>query len=447
MELLAERKNAKIFEGKPWNFYEVKLPKLSDKEREFVKFVADVFAQKLELKKARSEFISDSELGRITARVSGFLDDLKEFKAYPTKPSEEARLISIVSDFVNKSAGFVGHRNEVIYLLIKELFDLGSLGVLLQDDGLEEIMVNAVGKPVFVFDRQYGICRTNLVFETEEELLFLVNRVSALTGRPISMDAPLLDGRLPDGSRVNATIPPATPRGPSVTIRKFRTKPFSITELISLGTVSSEIAAFLWACVDGLRVMPMNMLLAGSTSSGKTTTLNALSVFIPERERIVTVEDVLELNLFDREDWVAMEARIGILEKQLTLQELLRNSIRMRPDRIIVGEVRGPEAEDMFVAMDLGHQGVMCTLHANSASETVLRLKSAPMNVPTAMFTLLDLIVMQHRVNVPGQGLARRVTQVSEVSFMEERVLLNDIYSWERGKDSMERSNLPSQTI
>src|SRR3989344_2582457 len=221
MELLAERKNAKIFEGKPWNFYEVKLPKLSDKEREFVKFVADVFAQKLELKKARSEFISDSELGRITARVSGFLDDLKEFKAYPTKPSEEARLISIVSDFVNKSAGFVGHRNEVIYLLIKELFDLGSLGVLLQDDGLEEIMVNAVGKPVFVFDRQYGICRTNLVFETEEELLFLVNRVSALTGRPISMDAPLLDGRLPDGSRVNATIPPATPRGPSVTIRKF----------------------------------------------------------------------------------------------------------------------------------------------------------------------------------------------------------------------------------
>jgi flagellar protein FlaI len=211
--------------------------------------------------------------------------------------------------------------------------------------------------------------------------------------------------------------------------------------------MDSQIAAFLWLCVEGMHVAPKNMLIAGGTGSGKTTTMNALSVFIPQKERIVTIEDTLELNLHEREDWIQLEARPGVYETPLSMVELLKNTIRMRPDRILVGEVRGEEAETMFVAMDIGHQGVMSTIHSNSARETLLRLQSPPMNVPKSMFTLLDLIVMQHRMFVPKAGLIRRVTQIAEVSVMDEHVLLSDIYARDRAKDVTARTETPSQIL
>jgi flagellar protein FlaI len=278
-------------------------------------------------------------------------------------------------------------------------------------------------------------------------MIAIIERIANFVEKKISKDYPLLEARLPDGSRVNSTIPPASPKGPTMTIRKFRKKPFTITDMVKNNTMNSEVAAFLWLCVEGMKVSAKNMIIAGGTGSGKTTTMNALTVFIPQRERIVTIEDTLELNLHGREDWVQLEARPGIYEVPLGMVELLKNTIRMRPDRILVGEVRGEEAENMFVAMDIGHQGVMSTVHSNSARETLLRLQSPPMNVPKSMFTLLDLIVMQHRMYVPNTGLIRRVAQIAEVSVMGEHVLLNDIYARDRVKDDVMRTDIPSQIV
>jgi flagellar protein FlaI len=186
------------------------------------------------------------------------------------------------------------------------------------------------------------------------------------------------------------------------------------------------------------------MIISGGTGSGKTMLLNALSVFIPERERIISIEDTLEVNLFKRDNWVQLETRS---DSGFNLDDLLKNSIRMRPDRILVGEVRVQEALTMFTAMDIGHQGLMCTLHANSARETVMRLQTTPMNVPVSLFSLLDLIIMEHRMYCPRKGLTRRVTQISEVSVMDERVLLNDIFMLNRETDVLDRTSVPSRTF
>ena len=173
--------------------------------------------------------------------------------------------------------------------------------------------------------------------------------------------------------------------------------------------------------------------------------MNALSVFIPPHERLVTIEDTLELNLYDRENWIQLEARPGIGAKPLEMNDLLVNSLRMRPDRVLVGEVRGPEANTMFIAMDTGHQGVMSTLHANTGRETILRLQSAPMSVPNALFSLLDLVVVQHRMYHPKKGLVRKVVEVSEASVMEDKVLLSNLYNYDRDADAIKRSSLPSR--
>lgn len=242
--------------------------------------------------------------------------------------------------------------------VVREMVGYGMIDPLVRDDRLEEIMVIGAKKPVYAFHREHEMMVTNIEFISDNEITDLINRIAREVGRRVDISAPLLDARLADGSRVNATIPPASISGASLTIRKFREDPYSIVDLINMKTLGFDSAAFLWLCVDGLGVKPANILITGGTGSGKTTTLNVLASFIPERERIVTIEDTAELNL-PLNHIIRLEARPPGLEGtgEISLEILTKNSLRMRPDRIIVGEVRHKEAFTLFTALNTGHDG------------------------------------------------------------------------------------------
>ncbi|MCI0497852.1 MAG: Flp pilus assembly complex ATPase component TadA [Thermoplasmata archaeon] len=293
---------------------------------------------------------------------------------------------------------------------------LAPIGPFLADDGLEEIMYNGGGM-VRVFHRRYGMCDTNVTI-TPDDVVRMLEYIANFNNDEISTDKPMLDGRLPDGSRVNGTLPPATPDGPTMTIRKFMKKPMTITQLLDNGTLDPSTAAFLWVAVEGLGAKAANILVSGGTGSGKTTTLNVLSTFIPIVSRVVTIEDTAELQLA-HENWIRLETVVGGPRgADITMDHLLKNALRMRPDRIIVGEVRGPEATTMFTAMNTGHDGTLGTLHANTAIETITRITNPPMSVPPVQLGALDLIVMQNKITMPSKTV-RRVTEISEVSGME----------------------------
>ncbi len=338
------------------------------------------------------------------------------------------------------------HLNSIISIIIDNLFfGYGRIGPLIRDGNLEEIMINGVGIPVFVFHRKYGNCKTNIVYENYDQINELISWISKHTGRRIDRDSPLLDGHMPDGSRVNIAIAPAVPRGPSITIRKFKKTILNIIDLISMGTISLDIAAFLWVCIEGLGMAPSNILIAGGTGSGKTTLFNALAMFINPTERIITVEDTLELNLEFLENWIAMEAKPSVLGKSMiSMHALLQNALRMRPDRVLVGEVRGEEAETLFVAMDIGLNGSMGTIHANTAREAIIRITNEPMSVPIRMLELIDLIIVMNRHIHKEKGIIRRVTSISEiVGIVKETPQIGEIYLWDKKTDKIGRTKYP----
>lgn len=329
--------------------------------------------------------------------------------------------------------------------VIREMVGYGIIDPLIKDDKLEEIMVIGPKEPVYVFHRDYEMMKTNIEFYSDNEIEDLINRIARQIGRRVDISSPLLDARLPDGSRVNATIAPASVSGATLTIRKFRKDPYSIVDLIKMNTVNVEVAAFLWLCVEGLGMRPANILIAGGTGSGKTTTLNVLASFIPLHERIVTIEDTAELNL-PLKHWIRLEAKPPGLEGkgELTLDILTKNSLRMRPDRIIVGEVRHSEAFTLFTALNTGHDGCMGTIHSNSPGETIARIKSPPMNVPEIMLSGLDFIIIEHRIHDKKKGTIRRITEIAEVSgVLEGRTRTQTIYEREPAKDIIKRTNVP----
>ena len=258
---------------------------------------------------------------------------------------------------------------------VREMVGFGLIDDLIRDDKLEEIMVIGPRKPVFVYHREFEMMTTNIEFFNDNEIQDLVNRIARGIGRRVDISNPLLDARLPDGSRVNATFPPASVSGSSLTIRKFREDPYTIIDLINYGTLNVESAAFLWFAVDGFGVKPANILVAGGTGSGKTTLLNVLSSLIPENERVLSIEDTAELNL-PLEHWIRLEARPPGLEGkgEITMDILTKNSLRMRPDRIIVGEVRHTEAATLFTAMNTGHDGCL-------SPETILEINGTSISI------------------------------------------------------------------
>lgn len=332
--------------------------------------------------------------------------------------------------------------------LFQDLVGYGEIDPLIRDDNLEEIMVIGIDKPVFVYHREYGMMKTNILFKDAGEVMNLIDSIARQINRRIDQESPILDGRLPDGSRVNATIPPISADGPSMTIRKFKRDPLTIIDLINSKTISVELAAFFWLCFDGLGVKSANAIISGGTSSGKTTTLNALSSFINPKERIITIEDTLELQI-PHEHVIRMETRPPNVENrgELTMNDLVKNSLRQRPDRIIVGEVRGSEAITLFTALNTGHSG-FGTLHSNDAREMITRLTNAPMSVPNIMISAIDFIIMQNRIYRSDGVSFRRISEVAEVSGIEEGVIqLNKIFEWDPQSDTIKNVGITSKTL
>ena len=364
------------------------------------------------------------------------LNDLKAFifNKFSTQPQNK----NITNEYLDTLSG----------KLLRDIIGYGKIDSLIQDDELEEIMIIGVGKPLFVYHRKYGMMKTNIRFNEEQELLDLIDSMSREINRRIDQESPILDGRLKDGSRINATIPPVSADGPSLTIRKFKKDPLTVIDLINSKTISLELAAFFWLCFDGLGVKSANAIISGGTSSGKTTTLNALSAFIPPKERIITIEDTLELQI-PHEHVIRMETRPANVENkgELTMNDLVKNSLRQRPDRIIVGEVRGEEAITLFTALNTGHSG-FGTLHSNSARETITRLTTKPMSVPKIMIQAIDFIIMQNRIYTPSGISYRRVSEVAEIVGIEEGVTqLNRIFKWNPERDRIENVSVSSSTL
>lgn len=364
------------------------------------------------------------------------LNDIKAFifNKFSTQPQNK----NITNEYLDTLSG----------KLLRDIIGYGKIDSLIQDDELEEIMIIGVGKPLFVYHRKYGMMKTNIRFNEEQELLDLIDSMSREINRRIDQESPILDGRLKDGSRINATIPPVSADGPSLTIRKFKKDPLTVIDLINSKTISLELAAFFWLCFDGLGVKSANAIISGGTSSGKTTTLNALSAFIPPKERIITIEDTLELQI-PHEHVIRMETRPANVENkgELTMNDLVKNSLRQRPDRIIVGEVRGEEAITLFTALNTGHSG-FGTLHSNSARETITRLTTKPMSVPKIMIQAIDFIIMQNRIYTPSGISYRRVSEVAEIVGIEEGVTqLNRIFKWNPERDLIENVSVSSNTL
>ncbi|WP_455645069.1 CpaF family protein [Methanosphaera sp.] len=321
--------------------------------------------------------------------------------------------------------------------LLNDLKGHGEIDILLNDDELEEIMIIGPGKPIYVYHRTKGMMITEIILK-DEEIRQIIEKIANNIQRKIDKQTPLLDARLEDNSRINATIPPLTPDGPTLTIRKFKKDPYNIINLINMKTITSELAAFLWVVIEGLNVKPSNIIISGGTGSGKTTTLNTLTSFIPPHERIITIEDTLELQI-PHEHIIRTETKPPNIENkgEITMNLLLKNALRQRPDRIIIGEVRSKEAITLFSALNTGHSG-MGTLHSNSAQETITRLINPPMNVPNIMINSIDFIIMQNRIYHPTKGIVRRITEVAEIVGMEtDKVQLNKIFKYDINKDNL----------
>jgi len=370
--------------------------------------------------------------------------------------TDEVKLLNDIKVFLFNRLGDKNQNNNISneYLdklshkVLRDIIGYGKIDSLLQDDELEEIMIIGINKPVFVYHRKYGMMKTNITYDDEQELTDLIDSMARQINRRIDKESPILDGRLSDGSRINATIPPVSADGPSLTIRKFKKDPLTIIDLINSKTISVELAAFLWLCIDGLGVKSANAIISGGTSSGKTTTLNALTSFINPKERIITIEDTLELQI-PHEHIIRMETRPSNIENkgELTMNDLVKNSLRQRPDRIIVGEVRAQEAITLFTALNTGHSG-FGTLHSNSARETITRLTTEPMSVPKIMIQAIDFIIMQKRIYTPTGVSYRRISEVAEIVGSEEGVIqLNKIFEWNPESDSIENVSISSKTL
>ena len=342
----------------------------------------------------------------------------------PNRTSPEA----LVANLVTEEAGRVPSP-ELRKVIVKEILDaalgLGPLEDLIADEEITDIMVN--NRNEVYIERHGKIERTNRQFLSNEQVRTTIERIIAPLGRRIDESVPMVDARLSDGSRVNAIIPPLSLTGPTLTIRKFRKERYRVEELVELKTLNSNMAEFIKACV----VCRKNIVVSGGTGSGKTTMLNVLSAFIPTSERIITIEDAAELKL-SQEHWIRLESKPPNIEGKgaVTIRDLFRNTLRMRPDRVIIGECRGIETLDMLQAMNTGHDGSMTTIHANSTYDVLARLDSMilmsgvelPIRAIREMIaSAIDMIVHTARLS---DG-SRKIVQITEVVGMADEVHIN----------------------
>ncbi|MGG3468016.1 CpaF family protein [Neobacillus pocheonensis] len=374
-----------------------------------------------------------AEFWKLEAELHDFLlEELKKYPGHGQNRKEEIQKIEYLGQaFFEQEGGRLTfeEKQEILNYVKDELIAYGPISPLLENPMISEVMVNSYDE--IYYEKNGRIIRSNVHFVDNQHVMRVIERIVSPIGRRIDESSPMVDARLPNGSRVNAIIPPLALKGPSLTIRKFSETPFTIKDLIHFETLGDEMAEFLDICVKSR----LNIFISGGTGSGKTSTLNVLSSFIPNNERIVTIEDAAELKL-NQEHIVSLESRPPNIEGkgQITIRDLVRNSLRMRPDRIVVGEVRGAEALDMLQAMNTGHDGSLSTGHANSPRDILSRLETmvlmAGFELPVKAIreqiaNAIDLIVHQSRL----KDGSRKITHITEVLGMEgDTIVLQDIF-------------------
>jgi len=363
------------------------------------------------------------------------------FEKFPMMSGSKLDTYNKMIEFIDnefKKRKEVFNSEKLGYYLLRDLLGYGKIEPMMHDVDVEDVSCNGPGVPVYVWHRFYESIPSNVTFFTKDELEAFVLRLAYLSGKSISYSNPILDASLPEGHRIQITFgSDISGRGTNFTIRKFKYDPITVVDLIRFGTMPAKLAAYFWYAIE----RNLSMLIAGGTASGKTTTLNALSVFIPDNDKVVTIEDTRELNL-RRDNWVASvtrEVMPGQTAQNIGLFDLLKASLRQRPDVIIVGEVRGEEAYTLLQAVATGHGG-MSTIHAESVEAVIQRLSTKPMDVPKAFIaTTLNMIVLQLKLKV-GDRSQRRVIRVSELNGYDsnkDEINMVDSFVWDPKSDSM----------
>jgi len=419
--------NIKYVEEERNLVYFVLEPTLAESEKKIIKNIEDIMFEVLDV-----DFFGIKKKGKAEEYMRLKIDDIIE--KYEIKVPEKSL-------------------DKVRYYIIRDFVGYGKIDVLMKDPNLEDISCDGVGIPLYVVHRTYGPMRTNIKFNDPDELDSFVIKLAQWCGRHISVAEPLLDGALPDGSRVQATYgSDVTRKGSTFSIRKFREFPMTPIDLIENNTASSLLMAYFWFAIENRA----SILVAGGTATGKTTMLNALSLFIRPELKIVSIEDTAELNL-PHEHWVPSVARPGYGPPEptgerygeVTMFDLLKSALRQRPDYIIVGEVRGEEAYVLFQGMATGHAG-LATVHADSVDSLIQRLTTPPINLSPALLQALDIVVFLTHTRINDKP-ARRVMQVTEIAGVtSEGVETQDVFKWHARDDSFEflgRSRILSELI
>ncbi|MBS3781135.1 MAG: type II/IV secretion system ATPase subunit [Candidatus Thermoplasmatota archaeon] len=332
-------------------------------------------------------------------------------------------------------------KKRILYHIIRDYVRFGPLDVLMSDENVEDISCDGVGIPVFIYHSKYESIKTDVKFEDEDELNSYIIQLGQRCGKQVSVSTPILDGTTPEGHRVQATYADeVSTRGSSITVRRFKKEPFTPVKLIKYNTANPEMIAYLWLMVENEK----SSIVAGGTACGKTATLNSMTLFIPPGLKIVSLEDTREINL-PHENWIPSTTRAGMTMSQgkgkdpgeVDMYDLVRNALRQRPDYIIVGEVRGEEAHDMFQAMATGHV-TYSTMHADSVQSMVHRLENPPINCPRVLLTALSFVIIQTFARVDDEEV-RRIQEITEIVAFEpesDELITNTVFNWERATDS-----------
>lgn len=394
------------------------------------------------------------ELIEPQSRVLGpFLEELnREFAGVSsadgksTASKREAFVEEFLRKAISRNPDFVPDLRKLRYYAERNVIGYGKIDGLIHDPNIEDISCNGAASPVYVYHRSYGYIPTNVSFDTENELNRYIRKTVQDSGKHISVNTPVVDSTIYDGSRIQASLGKhITTNGPSFTIRKFRSEPISIIDLINYGTATPEIFAYLWMLTE----YGTNMIVAGGTASGKTTFLNSLLSFIPPEEKIVTIEDTRELNLI-HENWVSLLTRPGYGRTdsstgkragEIDMFDLLSASLRHRPDYVIIGEVRGKEAFTVFQAMSVGRHS-LGTFHAEDIGTLIHRLESKPINVPRSLLTSLDVVATLSMLKA-GKSMVRKLETLSEIAEIDRStndIIVNNVYSWSSNPEGYEYS-------
>ncbi len=406
---------AKIMKNKETleKFYKIVEPYLSDDEQKTLNFIWETLMKSLNLRV--------DELDKM--EIDNYLQDQVD------------KIISNYELDVDSIS-----KKKIMYYIKRESLGYGKIDSLMRDPNIEDISCDGAEVPIFIYHRKYGSLRSNVEFKDEEELSFFVVRLAQKCGKHISIAEPMLDATMPDGSRIQMTLSSeVTTKGSTFTIRKFRADPFTPPDLILLRTVSSEIMAYYWLAVENR----VNALIAGGTASGKTTILNAFSLFIPRDAKIVSIEETREINL-PHPNWIPGVARSGFGEivadkmvGEIDLYDLMKAALRQRPEYILVGEIRGKEAYVLFQAMATGH-ATYSTVHADSAKSLIHRLEGKPIDIPRIMLQSLDIISIHITTRVKGKRVRRckQVVEIIDIDPTTKEILTNEVFRWDPINDN-----------